>query len=142
MNCNKIKKLISRYFDKQTTIQEESIIFEHIKVCAKCKEEFELFKKIYLALPEYNREVNLSEYFNDKLFVRINENEKKHLRDFVFDWRVAFSVLGILVIFLSGVFINPCKSRFKEYNMISYEIYPEEEVDLAMLEIYSNFGNL
>ncbi len=143
MNCRKVKSLISKYFDKQTDKQQNSIIFEHIGVCSKCKEEFELFEKVYNFLPKYDRDVELSGYFNNKLFTRINESKNnENLWHSVFNWRVVLPVLSIFVIMFSGIFIKPCKNKFKEYKTITYELYPEEEVDLAMLEIYSNFENL
>ncbi len=146
MKCKKVRKMMSKYFDNQADIQQKELILEHIKICESCKKEFEIFKKIYEFMPEYEKNIEVSSNFNNKVFERIYEKKGKSIFEnipiFNLNWRVALAFSVIFVIFLSSIFMNPCKNKVVGYNSYSYELYPEEEVDLAMMDLYSNFEDL
>lgn len=144
MKCNKIKKLISKYFDHQTNQQETNNIFDHIKICSLCEKEFNLLSTIYKNLPQYDN-VEISDEFNTKLFTRLSE--EKHTKynlnifDFVFFNRgfkkILIPVVSIFLIILGTMFISYSKNRFNDYS--TYELYPQEDVDLAMIDFFINY---
>ena len=41
MDHNKIKELISSYFDGELNEEQKKLINEHIRQCSECREEFE-----------------------------------------------------------------------------------------------------
>lgn len=141
MKCKKIK-LISKYFDNQLNQQEINQLLEHIKTCEVCKEEFNIFSKIYSYLPEYEN-VEISDDFNFRLFSKLSqETEKYSIFDLIFRKslkRVLVPIVTITVIFLSSLLIYK-NFDIKERNF-SYELYPEEDIDLLLFDFILNNQN-
>lgn len=141
MKCKKIK-LISKYFDNQLNQQEINQLLEHIKTCEVCKEEFNIFLKIYSYLPEYEN-VEISDDFNFRLFSKLSqETEKYSIFDLIFRKslkRVLVPIVTITVIFLSSLLIYK-NFDIKEFNF-SYELYPEEDIDLLLFDFILNNQN-
>lgn len=142
MKCKKTK-LISKYFDQQLEENETKELLEHTKTCKICKEEFEIFLKIYSYLPEYE-DIKISDDFNFRLFSKLQqETEKPSLLELLLRKplrNVLVPALGVAIIFLTSIFI-PKSCYVKYQNFSSYELYPEEEIDLAMFDLILNNYN-
>lgn len=142
MKCKKIK-LISKYFDNQLNEQEVKELLAHIKICKICNEEFKTFLKIYPYIPSYE-EVKTSEDFDFRLFYRLRqETEKPSIFELLLRRplrNALIPVLGLTMIFLTFVFV-PKSCNIKNQNFSSYELYPEEEIDLTMFDLILNNYN-
>ncbi|MCS7227917.1 MAG: hypothetical protein NZ839_03015 [Endomicrobia bacterium] len=129
---------MSKYFDRQSLIhKEKELLFTHIDICLSCKKEFNFYNQLYMLLPKYERKT-LSAEFNFKILRRIrNINREKFLDipKYVLNFRRLFVPLGLtlLVIFTTMKIFNTCGMVDRAKSV--YELYPAEELDLAMLEL-------
>lgn len=141
MKCKKLK-LISKYLDNQLNQTEALEILEHIKICKICKEEFEILKKIYSLLPEY-KDVEVSNYFDSKLYQKLrNETEKLSILELLSykPFRGILLPISFIFIFMVSIFTyKSCDNINRKFS--SYEIYQQEDIDLAMFEIILNYYN-
>lgn len=135
MKCKKIQKLISKFFDDQLkNPQDELLIFSHIKECKRCSLFFNLLEKLYNISKLSYEKVEPTEFFNTKLLSRITMSEQPTILPKTLRAKnVLVPVLTTLMVIISSLFIpRYCKQKPEVY---SYELYPEEDIDLATFDI-------
>lgn len=142
MECKKIKKIMSKYFDHQVlTKEQQEILFAHIHKCLPCKKEYDLFSQLFKFMPEYEQK-QTSDNFNFKLISKIRLQEENKHNIFVPYWRKNFVpvfVILLIVIFSITTLVSPCSKTKSSY--YSYKFYPEEDVDLISLETITILQN-
>ncbi|MFN3550570.1 MAG: anti-sigma factor family protein [Endomicrobiia bacterium] len=144
MKCKKIKKLISKYFDNEINQQEVKNLFEHIKICPLCEKEFNILSTIYQNLPQYEN-IDISTDFNTRLFMRLSKQMKNQFNIFdniFYNLRVKpflISLAGMFLIVLGVIFFSQNRNNL---NHFSYQLYPQEEIDLAMIDFFVEYIEL
>lgn len=147
MNCEKIKKLLSKYFDNQLQPHQKEDIFKHMKSCPLCEEEFNLLFTIYQNLPQYE-DVDISVNFNTKLFRRLSQEEQAKNRFSIVAnilWNLNLrkflvSAVSIFLIIFGVMFVSHYNKDLNKYSLL-YELYPQEDIDLAMMDFYIDYLN-
>lgn len=74
--CVRVKKLLSRYLDKETSIIDNKLIETHLDDCPLCKNEFLELSKVKLALGEKERKILPEDYLIFRLREKIDRERK------------------------------------------------------------------
>lgn len=135
MKCRKIQKLISKFFDNQLKEHDnELLIFSHIKECKECSLFFRILEKLYTTTNISYEKIEPTEFFNAKLFAEVKLLQRQKILYNLFRLtKILVPVLAAIGIIISSFFIQ---QYFKQKTEIySYELYPEEELDLSLFDI-------
>ncbi|MCS7151274.1 MAG: hypothetical protein NZ928_02665 [Endomicrobia bacterium] len=137
MNCKKIQHLISKFFDReQITQDDESSIFSHIKICKNCSSFFTILSKLYTAAEKSYDKVEFSKTSETKLYanLRLLSNQQPVAQNVLVTYfkKILVPILGVMFILVASlVVIRPCA---KKIDLYTYELYPEEDIDITMFE--------
>ena len=140
MDCKYIKKLISKYFDKQTDSAENNLLFEHINSCSNCKKDFDLFSKIYSKFPK-KQNVPLSPYFNQKLKTYISNNKNQFFINQILKPVGVFFSLAIFFFVLSVFLIKPKVGNIFQNDFVQQTIDDEDDVIFDLIELSQEINN-
>ncbi|MEN3013644.1 MAG: zf-HC2 domain-containing protein [Endomicrobiia bacterium] len=135
MKCKKYKILISKYFDNELSQNQKDIILNHLSVCNKCREDFEFFSKIQTILQPTTLET--SPHFEAKLLNKLKQTQIKPVLLLPAKYfRYLVPALGVIFITVS-IFLTKLYQSKKQ--TFTYELYPQETIDLVMFEYYTVF---
>lgn len=144
MKCKNVKKIISKYFDRSSTLQENNNMFEHFYKCQSCRQEYEIFSKIFSMLPVCKENMVVSANFESKLFAKLRhfENtEKNVLLQYLKKIPVSIpAVIVGLILIISTSLLRDCSYNVRTTE--TYEIYPSENIDLVMFDFVEIFEKI
>lgn len=150
MNCEKVRELLSPYFDNECTLEEKQNIEEHLKYCRECRDEHEIIRNI----SEQTRllaDVELPESFHVDLISKIYklEAEKKEeasnskkTKAFYIQPEFSYIAASFVFLVLINVFANLGVNNFTDNKSADEQInyMPEQQqealmsIDVASLE--------
>lgn len=123
------RKRLAAFMDGELREAERAPIAAHIEQCAECKKEYEALSNNYLYLKK-GVELEPSDHFNSKLKSKIDGQPVKKPLFWIERLIPVPVVMGILVLFISGMFVaapviyaagnNNIKARAKE---MAYEAF-------------------
>ena len=76
-NCEKFDSLIEAYLDGALSDEENKQFEEHISSCEKCRESFEIAKKMHNMLENLDYKLEVPSDFCDRLYEKIEQLPKK-----------------------------------------------------------------
>ncbi|MCS7231086.1 MAG: zf-HC2 domain-containing protein [Elusimicrobiota bacterium] len=135
MRCKKYKIFISKYFDNELNEQQKDLLIKHLHLCQDCKEEFDFFYKIYNNLLVKQTSLETSTYFEIKLFEKLKQIHNQQTARVSGYFRYLVPALGVIIIIL---FLFTKLPMSKKTSITFYELYPQETIDLAMLDYYTD----
>jgi len=105
MNCDKVCRKLSQYLDNALSVQEKSLIAEHLNTCQKCKQELSLLLQEQTHLAQL-KPIKISSDFNAKLWQRIRNEENPgsaSIIDILLGKLIPIpAVLAVLLVVFSG----------------------------------------
>ena len=65
--CAKIRKILSRYFDKETNSADNSLVAGHLAVCSECQKELTELSRVKAGILELTRKALPQDYLVSRL---------------------------------------------------------------------------
>lgn len=76
MVCKKILELLPRFIENDFTQEEQQEIVSHLKICERCKREYEAMKKLIETL-ESIPPLNVPSSFKEAVMKKLKEKDEK-----------------------------------------------------------------
>jgi anti-sigma factor RsiW len=147
MKCNKIKIMLSAYFDGELKPEEEKTVIEHLKSCGSCAGELEYLKQTRKLFARTER-IEPGPFFETRLFNRIEESREtiwSPLSHFRVLRRLipAFAAVAVIVlgVFIRGQFISRSVDKDLILTDMLYDSETEKNFKSELSEIYYNSAN-
>jgi negative regulator of sigma E activity len=129
MNCDKVCSKLSAYIDNELSVNEETLIIQHLNTCRKCKQELDLLLQEQAQLAQL-KPIKISSDFNAKLWQRIR-NEDSHRSASIMDILLG-KLVPIPAIFAVLLVL------FSWFSTFSPLIYANSSVKAAVFDIARN----
>lgn len=149
MTCIDAQRLITSFINDELNLSELDKFIHHVKSCAECSEELEVYFTFLTAIKQLDEEEHLSGDYRLELKKKIHNSEEKIINKRLFKIRkmIIFYIIvlftSIIISFKNGLISKESKGihskTTSEYNL-KYE-YKSNKYKNRELE-YSNYLNI